>query len=113
LQLQIIRRVGEDEIDGSVGSFAISATQSPTTMRGEGTDSKLTRAPLRTPATRHNLTQNSDSGDAPATRDLQPTKRMMPCQGQKRVTCGGFLLGNNAGKHLVNHMRTVTAIVPE
>ena len=35
MELQIVRRIGEHEIDGCAGSFAISATQSPTTMRAE------------------------------------------------------------------------------
>ena len=58
----------------AAGSFAISATQSPTTMRGEGTDSKLTRGAL-TDAPRRDttMTQNSDSGDAVG--DAGPTNR--------------------------------------
>src|SRR5580693_8260759 len=49
----------------AAGSFAISATQSPTTMRGEATDSIHTRGAL-TDAPRRDttMTQNSDSGDA-------------------------------------------------
>src|ERR1700683_1831723 len=59
----------------AAGSFAISATQSPTTMRGEaaaGADSKLTRGAL-TDAPRRDttMTQNSDSGDAAG--DAGPT----------------------------------------
>src|SRR5271163_2060477 len=47
------------------GSFVISATQSPTRMRAEAGDSKLTRGVL-TDAPRRDttMTQNSDSGDA-------------------------------------------------
>src|SRR5579862_6763689 len=49
------------------GSFVISATQSPTTMRAEADswDSKLTRGVLPdAPRRDTTMTQNSDSGDA-------------------------------------------------
>src|SRR5579863_4581940 len=47
------------------GSFVISATQSPTTMRADALDSRLMRGVL-TDAPRRDttMTQNSDSGDA-------------------------------------------------
>src|SRR5580693_1914081 len=49
----------------AAGSFAISATQSPTRMRDDAAESKLTRGAL-TDAPRRDttMTQDSDSGDA-------------------------------------------------
>src|SRR5579885_888817 len=49
----------------AAGSFAISATQSPTMMCVDGADSKLTRGALAdAPRRDTTMTQDSDSGDA-------------------------------------------------
>src|ERR1700676_4940075 len=49
----------------AAGSFAISATQSPTRMRAGAVDSILKRgAPKDAPRRDTTMTQNSDSGDA-------------------------------------------------
>src|SRR5579863_2490550 len=69
------------------GSFVISATQSPTTMRAEADswDSKLTRGAL-TDAPRRDttMTQNSDSGDAGRRRGTY-NRRGGSCRGKVKI----------------------------
>ncbi len=64
-ELEIVGRVGENQIDAAGGSFAISSTQSPTRMRDDVDDSETTRGALAgAPRRDTTMTQNSDSGDA-------------------------------------------------
>ena len=102
LQLQIIGRIGEDEIDASGRQLRHlgNAIADDDARRERGLETHAGRPDGR-PATRHNhdfrtLTQATRS----ATRDLQPTKRMMPAQGKNRVTVRTFPLGNKCRETL-------------